>query len=228
VYSKRDSSRETGPLLTVPRHSPLQGPHGFDRVGCRIAHSPRDRLVTEILDVLQIEFASRGVGADLLGDAVMLNQASAIQQLRDGFGKERRQISRAPLFPARVVQGSVQFYLRSGFGFQPLPHCTGFLGFCRPQSQWRLSTRSLAQDCLERDANRFGAEFARYCFSKRLDDPFWIDAAARPYLIYQRIAKHECLGKSRDIGDGLIQVQHLDPEVSKPAASREFLIGSMR
>jgi hypothetical protein len=69
----------------------------------------------------------------------------------------------------------------------------------------QLSTRSLEHDCLEGNSHGIGAEFARYCFSKRLDDPFWIDAAARPYLIYQRIAKHECLAKVATSGTVLFR-----------------------
>jgi hypothetical protein len=69
------------------RRSPLQGPHGFDRVGCRIAHAASNRLVIEALHVMlrrnaesrgfaakQGEFASRDVGAYLLDHAVMIDQ----------------------------------------------------------------------------------------------------------------------------------------------------------
>ena len=59
----------------------------------------------------------------------------------------------------------------------------------------------LEHDCLERYTRRIGAEFARQCFGKRLNYPLWSDAAARPYLIDQGVAKHERSGIGRDIGD---------------------------
>jgi hypothetical protein len=100
LRNNRQSSFETGWPLAISRRSPLQGPHGFERVGCRIAHPARNRLVVEALHALlrrtaesrgsaakQGEFTSRDVGADLLDDPVMINQASDIQRLSDGFGK---------------------------------------------------------------------------------------------------------------------------------------------
>jgi hypothetical protein len=87
----------------------------------------------------------------------------------------------------------------------------------------QLSTRSLEHDCLEGNSHGIGAEFARYCFSKGLDDPFRIDAAPRSYLIDQRVAEHKRLGIGRGIGDRLIQAQYLDPEVSKASSSQRIL-----
>jgi hypothetical protein len=52
----------------------LQGQHGFDRVGCRIADPARNRLVVEGVHVLQGEFASRDVGSYFLDHAVMSDQ----------------------------------------------------------------------------------------------------------------------------------------------------------
>jgi hypothetical protein len=88
--------RKAGLPLPVFRRTP----HVFERVGRRIAHPARNRLVVEALHVLlrrtaesrgsaakQGEFTSRDVGADLLDDPVMINQASDIQRLSDGFGK---------------------------------------------------------------------------------------------------------------------------------------------
>jgi hypothetical protein len=80
----------------TPWRSPLQGPHRFDRIGCRIADPAGDRLVVEALYVLEVEFASRDVDTDLLDHAVMLDPASAIQRSSAGFGIYRRRISRAP------------------------------------------------------------------------------------------------------------------------------------
>jgi hypothetical protein len=85
----------------------------------------------------------------------------------------------------------------------------GFFG-CK-----RLPTLCLEHDCLERDTRRIGAEFARKCFGKGLNHPLWIDAAARSYLIDQRVAQDDCSGISRHIGDYLIEAQHSDPEVGK-------------
>jgi hypothetical protein len=44
-------------------------------------------LIVEAIHVLQGEFASRNVGADLLDHAGMIDQGSAIQRLMDGFGR---------------------------------------------------------------------------------------------------------------------------------------------
>jgi hypothetical protein len=52
----------------------LQGRHGFDCVSCRIAEPTRNRLIVEAIHVLQGEFASRNIGADLLDNAVMIDQ----------------------------------------------------------------------------------------------------------------------------------------------------------
>jgi hypothetical protein len=122
--------------LTVSRRSPLQGPHCFDRIGCRIAHPARNRLVVEAIHVLlrrnaesrgfaakQGEFASRDVGAYLLDHSVMIDQ---------GFGDPAikrwlRQIAQAdfprPPFPAGIVQGTVNFGIGIRFWF--LCHCHG-------------------------------------------------------------------------------------------------------
>jgi hypothetical protein len=51
----------------------LQGPYGFDRVSCRIAHPARNRLVVEV-HVLQGKFASRDVRAYLFDHPVMIDQ----------------------------------------------------------------------------------------------------------------------------------------------------------
>jgi hypothetical protein len=74
LRNSRQSSSETGLPLPTCQRSPLQRPHGFDRVGCRIAHSADNRLIVEALDVLESEFASGNVGADLLDHAVMIDQ----------------------------------------------------------------------------------------------------------------------------------------------------------
>jgi hypothetical protein len=52
----------------------LQGRHGFDRIGRRVAQPACNRLIVESLHVLQGEFASRNIGADLLDYAVMIDQ----------------------------------------------------------------------------------------------------------------------------------------------------------
>jgi len=75
--SEESSSSSETTCLPVSRRSPLQGPHGFDRIGCRVAHPAGNRLVVEALHVLQGEFASRDVAAYLLDDAVMIDQGFA-------------------------------------------------------------------------------------------------------------------------------------------------------
>jgi hypothetical protein len=82
----------------VSRRFPFQRPHGFDRVGCRVAYPARNLLVVKAIHVLQCEFANRNVGAYLLNRAVMIDQGFGYQRLRDGFGRYRRRTSRAPHF----------------------------------------------------------------------------------------------------------------------------------
>ena len=60
--------------LLVPRRSPRQRPHGFDRIGCRIAHSAGNRLVIEAVNVLHREFSRRNIGTDLFDHTVMIDQ----------------------------------------------------------------------------------------------------------------------------------------------------------
>jgi hypothetical protein len=61
-------------FLGLPRRSPLQGPHGFDRIGCRIADTTGNWHVVEAFHVLESEFTSRYIGADLLDHTVMIDQ----------------------------------------------------------------------------------------------------------------------------------------------------------
>jgi hypothetical protein len=66
-------------------------------------------------------------------------------------------------------------------------------------------------------------EFARERCGKRLNDPLWIDAAARSDLIDQRVAQNNGSGISRHIWDYFTQAQHGDPEVGKPSGIQENL-----
>jgi len=76
----------------------LQGPHGFDRVDCRIAHPTRNRPVVEALHVLQGEVASRDVGTDLLDHTMTVDQRLGDRVVNEGLSRYRRRISRTPIF----------------------------------------------------------------------------------------------------------------------------------
>jgi hypothetical protein len=67
--------RKQDPTAKISRSasaSPLQGPHRFYRIGHRIAHPSRNRLVIEALHILQGQFTSRDIGTYLLDHAVMM------------------------------------------------------------------------------------------------------------------------------------------------------------
>ena len=117
LRNSRQSSSETGLPLPTCRCSTLQRPHGFDSVGCRVAHSAGNRQIVEALDVLEGKFASGNVGADLIDHAVMIDQSFGDPTIE----RRLRQISqpnfpRTP-FPASVVQGVVKVDIGIGFRF---------------------------------------------------------------------------------------------------------------
>ena len=104
LRNSRRFSSETGLPLPICRRSPLQGRHGFDRVGRRIAHSAGNRLIVKALDVLEGEFASGNVGADLLDHAVMIDQRFGYPAIERRF----RQVAEADFprtpFPAALFK----------------------------------------------------------------------------------------------------------------------------
>jgi len=93
----------------------LQGPHGFDR---SVAVSPTP-LVIEALHVLQSEFTSRYVGANLLDDTVMIDQGFCYRAIERRY---RRRISRAAHFRQPLFKVRCNSALGSGFGFSAIAY----------------------------------------------------------------------------------------------------------
>jgi hypothetical protein len=132
----RQFSSETGLPLPICRRSPLQGPHGFDCIGCRVAHPARNRLVVEALHVLlrrnaesrgfaakQGEFASRDVGADLLDYAVMIDQGFGDPAIKRWLRQiPKADFLRAPFCGRRCSRCDEVEYWDQVLVFQPLPH----------------------------------------------------------------------------------------------------------
>jgi hypothetical protein len=126
-------SSETGWPLPVCRRSPLQRPHGLI-AWVAVSPTPGNRLIVEALDVLEGEFASGNVGADLLDHAVMIRSGP-----RRSSDLGTASADTVGGFPALPISG--RRCSRCGEGrhwdrvsvFQPLRQSTRFVALRRPQ-----------------------------------------------------------------------------------------------
>ena len=96
---------------------------GFDRLGCRIVHPAGNRPIVEALDVLEGEFASRDVGADLLDDTVMIDQGFGDPAIKRWLRQiPKADFLRAPFCGRRCSRCDEVEYWDQVLVFQPLPH----------------------------------------------------------------------------------------------------------
>jgi hypothetical protein len=99
-----------------------------DRVGSRIAHPTRNRLVVKALHILEGEFTSQDVSVYLLDHPVMIDQRFGYPAINRRLGQvAQMNFPRTP-FPAGVVQGAVKFGI--GIRFWSFSHPRTFYSIC--------------------------------------------------------------------------------------------------